>query len=136
MVAPNVSEPSASSHSDAPSDETPPEWTGFWRVRRWDGAAPAVPTYYVATPNTWDVVKQQSESNLHVAPHPILEIDGDTIVLKDEGAADDDAERWRAEVDGDTLRVTALTGPHAEAVGVADRIARDPRGATADASGR
>jgi hypothetical protein len=134
MTPPRPDEPNSDSNESAPNDAHP-DWAGFWRVRRWDGAAPAVPTYYVATPNTWDVVKHDTGPEPHVASHPILEVDGDTIVLKDEGAADEDAERWHVEVDGDSLRVTARTGPHAEAVGVAERVATDPRKIEPDASG-
>ncbi|WP_240328266.1 hypothetical protein [Salinibacter ruber] len=125
---------SASSSGRAAPGDARPDWAGFWRVRRWDGAAPAVPTYYAATPHTWDVVKHGTGPEPHVASHPILGVDGDTIVLKDEGAADEDAERWHVEVDGDTLRVTARTGPHAGAVGVAARMATDPRETEGDAS--
>lgn len=119
--------------SDAPT-ETSPNWVGFWRVRRWDGAAPDVPTYYVVTPDSWDVVKRDPPSDPYVAPHPILNVDGDTIVLKDEGAADEDAEQWGVDVEGEVLRVRARTGPHAGAVGVAERIATDPRETEADAT--
>ena len=134
MTPPRPDEPNSDSNESA-SNDAHPDWAGFWRVRRWDGAAPAVPTYYVATLNTWDVVKHDTGPEPHVASHPILEVDGDTIVLKDEGAADEDAERWHVEVDGDSLRVTARTGPHAEAVGVAERMATDPREIEPDASG-
>jgi hypothetical protein len=96
-------------------------------VHRWDGAAPSVPTYYVATTESWDVVTREANHDPYVAAHPILEIDDQTIVLKDEGTPDEQAERWRVEVDGDTLRVTALTGPHEGAVGVAERTDTDPR---------
>lgn len=117
--------------SDAPTDPSP-DWTGFWRVRRWDGAAPDVPTYYVATTDSWDVVKRDPHSDPQVAPHPILEVDGDTIILKDEGVPDEAAERWEVDVEDEALRVTAQTGPHAGAMGMAERIATDPRGMEAD----
>jgi hypothetical protein len=97
------------------------DWTGHWRVRRYDGAAPSVPTYYRATPQSWDVIKD-SDDGRHVARHPILEIDGDRIVLKDEGADDADAETWRVRVQDDQLRVVATTGPHDGAAGRAERI--------------
>jgi hypothetical protein len=95
-------------------------------VQRYGGSPPSVPTYYDATLDSWDVVKAE-ESGLYVAPHPILEVRGATIVLKDEGADDADRERWRAEVSDGTLRVTALTGEHEGAVGVAERIDEAPR---------
>jgi hypothetical protein len=114
-------------------DSVRPGWTGFWQVRRWDEAEPNVPTYYVATTESWDVVKHEPGHDPHVAAHPILEIDGQTIVLKDEETPDEDAERWQVEREGDTLRAMALTGPHAGAVGVADRISTDPRVPTSDA---
>lgn len=85
-----------------------------------------MPTFYDATEERWDVIKD-GESGLHVARHPILEIKGDVIVLKDEGTADEAAETWRAEVEGERLYVEARTGPHEGAVGVADRIGTDPR---------
>ncbi|WP_263787607.1 hypothetical protein [Salinibacter grassmerensis] len=125
-MPPGPDESDSAPDGSAPTDAHP-DWAGFWRVRRWDGAEPAVPTYYVATPNTWDVVKHDSGPEPYVASHPVLEVDGNAILLKDEGAADEDAEQWHAEVDGETLRVTAHTGPHADAVGVAERIATDPR---------
>jgi len=118
--------------SDASTD-TPPDWVGFWRVRRWGGSAPDVPTYYVATTESWDVVKRDTDPDPYVAPHPILEAGEQTIVLKDEGEADEHAERWDVEVEEETLRVTARTGPHEGAVGVAERIATDPRGTEANA---
>jgi len=110
-----------------PSADPSPDWVGYWRVRRWEEAAPDIPTYYVATTESWEVVKRAPHAEPYSAPHPILKVDGNVIVLKDEGAADEDAERWHVHVDGDTLRVTARTGPHAEAVGLAERIATDPR---------
>lgn len=105
-------------HEDRP-------WVGCWKVLRWDRESPAVPTYYVATPNSWDVVKIVDGSP-SAAPHPILEAGRETLVLKDEGADNADRERWRAEVSGDTLTVTARTGAHEGAVGVAERIQHDP----------
>ncbi|WP_233992766.1 hypothetical protein [Salinibacter altiplanensis] len=126
MTDPDPDE-SVSPSTSADPGAARPDWVGFWRVRRWDEAEPSVPTYYVATTESWDVVKRETGQEPHVAAHPILEIDGQTIVLKDEGTPDEDAERWRPEVDGDTLRVTARTGPHAESVGVAERMATDPR---------
>jgi hypothetical protein len=86
-----------------------------------------VPTFYVATTESWDVVTREANHDPYVAAHPILEVNGQTIVLKDEGVSDEQAERWRVEVDGDTLRVTALTGPHEGAVGVAERTDTNPR---------
>ena len=109
------------------SPEDAPDWVGFWRVRRWDGAAPSVPTYYVATTESWDVVEREAGHDPYVAAHPILEVNGQTIVLKDEGSPDEQAERWQVEVTGETLNVTALTGPHEGAVGVAERTDTDPR---------
>lgn len=103
-----------------------PAWAGHWRVRRYDGDAPSVPTYYRATSESWDVIKDE-ESGLHVARHPILEIDEERIVLKDEGADDADTEEWRVRVKDDELRVVAATGPHEGAVGIAERIEEDPR---------
>lgn len=106
-------------------------WVGYWQVLRWDGQSPAVPTYYVATPNTWDVVKDDGGTP-SVAPHPILEPGREAVVLKDEGADDTDRERWKVEVSGDRLTVTALTGPHEGAVGVAERISTRPVEAIGD----
>jgi hypothetical protein len=109
-----------------------PDWIGHWRVRRYDGAAPSVPTYYRATPQSWDVIKDE-DGGLHVARHPILDIEGERIVLKDEGADDADAEVWRARVQvdqpvrDDQLRVVATTGPHEGAVGIAERIEEVPQ---------
>jgi len=108
------------------SDSSTPVWVGHWRVRRYDGSPPSVPTYYRATPESWDVIKAE-ESGRYIARHPILEIDGNRIVLKDEGADDADAEEWQVRVQGDQLRVVAATGPHEGAVGVAERIEDDPR---------
>lgn len=105
----------------APSSASAPEWVGAWRVRRYNGERPSVPTFYRATPNRWDVIKDTAP-NRHVAPHPILEVRDDILLLKDEGEADANAERWRVEVQDDTLRVTSLTGPHEGAVGIADRL--------------
>lgn len=119
--------PSSSASGSAAGPEAgAPAWVGHWRVTRYGGAAPAVPTYYDATTASWDVVKDQTEG-WYTARHPILAVRGDVLVLKDEGAPDDAAERWRVEVDGDTVRVTALTGEHEGAVGVAERIDGDPR---------
>lgn len=117
-----ASKPSGDAPSDDPSS-TPdtPAWTGRWKVLRYEGQPPSVPTYYDVTLESWDVIKSQS-SGRHVARHPILEIDGATIVLKDEGEDDRDSEQWRAEVSDGKLRVTALTGPHEGAVGVARRV--------------
>jgi hypothetical protein len=104
-------------------------WTGHWRVMRYGGAAPDVPTYYVATPQSFDVVKD-TPGGLHVARHPILAVEpgdaGDTLRLKDEGAPDADAERWTAVVRDGQLRVTARTGPHAGAEGLARPTDTDP----------
>ncbi|PSQ97696.1 MAG: hypothetical protein BRD55_02195 [Bacteroidetes bacterium SW_9_63_38] len=107
------------------SDPEQPSWQGHWRVTQYGEETPAVPTYYAATAESWDVVKDQ-EDGWYTARHPILDIDGNVIVLKDEGVPDDEAERWRVEVQGDTVRVTALTGEHEGAVGVAERIDGDP----------
>ena len=118
------------SDSTTPDDDAP-AWAGYWRVTRYDGNAPSVPTYYAATPTSWDVVKDQDDG-WYTARHPILAVRGDVLVLKDEGTSDDAAERWRVQTDGDTVRVTALTGEHAGAVGVAERIDGDPRERVAD----
>ncbi len=109
-----------------PSEAARSPWQGYWRVTQYGGERPAVPTYYAATPESWDVVKDQ-EDGWYTARHPILDIDGNVIVLKDEGVPDTEAERWRVEVQDDTVRVTALTGEHEGAVGVAERIDGDPR---------
>lgn len=119
------------SEDDLPPADTDPEeatdlpWVGYWKVLRWDGQSPSVPTYYVATPDTWDVVKDDGDTP-SVAPHPILEPGREAVVLKDEGADDTDRERWEVEVSGDRLTVTALTGPHEGATGVAARIPTSP----------
>lgn len=96
------------------------DWVGRWRVRRYDGEVPSVPTYYDATPGSWDVITAGEE--VHVAPHPILDIREEVIILKDEGAADEAAERWAVQVEHGELRVTAETGPHEGVVGIAERI--------------
>lgn len=115
-----------SSTGDAPEgNDEGLRWTGYWKVLRWDGQPPVVPTYYVATPECWEVVKI-ADDDPATAPHPILEATRDTIVLKDEGADDTDRERWRVDVSDDRLTVTALTGPHDGAVGVAERIYTNP----------
>jgi len=132
MARPSAEDSASSPAGETASPENAPDWVGFWRVRRWDGAAPPVPTYYVATTESWDVVKRETGHEPYVAAHPILEIDGQTIVLKDEGEADENSERWCVEADEETLRVTALTGPHEGAVGVAERIDADPRKASPD----
>lgn len=116
----------SSSPSDPSSDGETPAWVGYWRVLRYGGASPSVPTYYDATEASWDVIKD-TETGLHVARHPILEINGASIVLKDEGASDAEAETWQVEVANDQLRVTAHTGPHEGAVGRAKRIDTDPQ---------
>ena len=122
----NDADPSAERAADA--ERLP--WVGYWRVRRYDGAAPSVPTFYEATPESWDVLKAEA-SGLHVARHPILDIHteaaGTRLVLKDEGAPDEEAEQWEVAVEGDQLRVHATTGPHAGAIGIAERMATDPR---------
>jgi len=105
---------------------SPPEWVGTWRVTSWDGDAPDAPTYYAATLESWDVITREAGADPYVAPHPILEAGTRHIVLKDEGEPDENAEQWRAEVEDGELRVTALTGPHAGAVGVAERTETDP----------
>lgn len=114
---------SASDSSD--SSSPPPDWVGAWKVVRYGGEPPAAPTYYDASTESWDVIKATDEG-LHEAPHPILAVRGDVLVLKDEGAPDADAERWRVDVQDDMVRVTALTGEHEGAVGVAKRIDYDP----------
>lgn len=120
------SEGASKPSGEAPSDDassTPdaPAWTGRWKVLRYEGEPPPVPTYYNVTIESWDVIKSQP-SGRHVARHPILEIDGATIVLKDEGEDDRDTEQWHVEVNDGELRVTARTGPHEGAVGVARRV--------------
>jgi len=122
-----------SSSERSSSDSDAPDWQGYWRVTHYGGQHPSVPTYYDVSPDSWDVVKDDDEG-WYEAEHPILAVRGDVLVLKDEGVPDDAAERWRVETNGDTLRVTALTGEHEGAVGVAERIDGDPRGRTADAS--
>jgi hypothetical protein len=114
------------------SDSRVPDWVGYWRVTQYGGETPAVPTYYAATPTSWDVVKDQDDG-WYTARHPILAVRGDVLVLKDEGEPDDAAERWRVETDGDTVHVTALTGEHEGAVGVAEQIDGDPREGLLDA---
>ena len=114
------------------SDSRVPDWVGYWRVTQYGGETPAVSTYYAATPTSWDVVKDQDDG-WYTARHPILAVRGDVLVLKDEGTSDDAAERWRVQTDGGTVRVTALTGEHEGAVGVAERIDGDPRERVADA---
>ena len=109
-----------------PSGDDRPAWVGWWRVVHYDGAVPDPPTYYDATLESWDVIKAEG-AGPYVARHPILEVRNGTLVLKDEGEPDDHAERWRVEVEGDRLRVTAVTGPHEGAAGVAERIDTDPR---------
>jgi len=116
--------------SPTPEDDAPP-WQGCWRVTQYGGDTPSVPTYYVATPTSWDVVKDQADG-WYEARHPILAVRGDVLVLKDEGEPDANAERWRIDVQDDAVRVTALTGEHEGAVGVAERIDGDPRGRAAD----
>lgn len=113
--------PSASSSSN-----DHPDWVGYWRVRRYDGATPGRPTFYDASPGSWDVIKD-AEAGLYEARHPILSVEEDILTLKDEGEPDDNLEQWRVTVDGDELRVTALTGPHGGAVGLAERIDTNPR---------
>jgi hypothetical protein len=134
MACPSPDDPAFPTGNEAASGDRP-DWIGHWRVRRWDGSVPSVPTYYVATTDSWDVVKRDAGRTPHIAAHPILEIDGQMIVLKDEGTPDERSERWRVEVDGQTLRVTALTGPHEGAVGVAERTDTDPRQAGPDDTG-
>ena len=112
--------PPSSSH-DAPYD-----WVGYWRVRRYDGATPGRPTFYDASPESWDVLTTR-DTGLYEARHPILAVEDDILVLKDEGEADENTERWRVVVEGNRVRVTALTGPHEGVVGLAERIDTDPR---------
>jgi hypothetical protein len=124
--------PADTSASDADAEEAADlPWVGYWKVLRWNGQSPAVPTYYVATQDTWDVVKDDGDA-LSVAPHPILEPGREAVVLKDEGADDTDRERWEIEVSGDRLTVTARTGPHEGATGVAERIPTGPFEAVGD----
>ena len=110
----------------SPSDDTSYDWVGYWRVRRYDSATPDRPTFYDTSPESWDVLTT-TDAGLYEARHPILSVENDLLVLKDEGDPDDNAERWRVAVDGDRVRVTALTGPHEGAVGLAERIDTDPR---------
>lgn len=119
---------SSGSSSSTPADPTdnPPRWVGYWRVLRYGGAPPDRPTYYDARSDFWDVIKDL-ENDLYVARHPILDIEGGTITLKDEGEPDANAETWRASVEDNQLRVVAATGPHEGAVGVAERIQTNPR---------
>lgn len=124
----SLSEAGSSNASSADS----PAWVGIWKVVRYGGEPPAVPTYYEATTARWDVIKVE-EQELHVAPHPILAVNDDILVLKDEGEPDIHAERWQVEVQEDTVRVTALTGEHEGAVGVAKRTDIDPREHHSDA---
>lgn len=119
--------PSSPEQSDPTSSEHDrPRWAGDWRVVRYGGEPPETPTYYDASRASWDVLTETA-SGLSVARHPILEIRANLLILKDEGEPDDAAERWRVEVEEGRLRVTAVTGPHEGAVGVADRIEYDPR---------
>lgn len=120
----NRSSPGASEPPDEHAGQ--PAWVGYWRVRRYDGDTPSVPTYYDASLDSWDVIKAEADG-MHVAAHPILEAQAGALVLKDEGAADRDAERWRVDVEGESVRVVAKTGPHVGAVGIAERIEDDPR---------
>ncbi len=117
-----MSSSSARSEPPPPDSSEPdrPPWAGHWRVIHYDGATPERPTYYDATPTSWDVLTQE-EDGLSVARHPILEIRRNRLVLKDEGEPDENTETWRVEVTDDHLRVTALTGPHEGAVGIAVR---------------
>lgn len=141
MTGPSSKRDASSSNSSGPvpasgRSDGNPDWVGHWRVLQYDGEAPSVPTYYRAALDSWDVIKA-GQTGMHLAPHPILEVREETIVLKDEGASDEDAERWRVEVedeqvgdeklDDGQLRVVAETGPHAGAVGIAKRIKEDPR---------
>lgn len=103
-----------------------PDWVGYWRVRRYDGATPDRPTYYDASPAGWTVLTAE-DSGLYAARHPILSVDGDVLTLKDEGDPDTNTERWRVVVEAERLRVTALTGPHEGAAGIAVRMDTDPR---------
>lgn len=107
--------------SSRPDSADAPDWTGTWRVLRYGGEAPDVPTYYRASRQSWDVIKDP-DGDRHVARHPILQIDGSTLILKDEGAPDDDRERWSVDVSGDRVTVTAETGPHHGAIGIAERV--------------
>jgi hypothetical protein len=120
---------STASHSSETNDSGDglPDWVGYWHVQSWDGHAPTAPTYYAATPESWDVVTWDGGPDPYVAPHPILDARSRRIVLKDEGEPDKNAEQWRAEVEDGVLRVTAVTGPHEGAVGVAERIDTNPR---------
>jgi hypothetical protein len=123
-------EPPADHEPAADHSPDEPAWTGAWRVLRYGGEEPSVPTYYAASTESWDVIQADASeaggSDPHVAPHPIVEVRGPVLVLKDEGAGPDEHERWRVEVDGGQLRVEALDGPHAGAVGIAEPMAADP----------
>jgi hypothetical protein len=110
----------------SPSHDESYDWIGYWRVHRYDGATPDRPTFYDASLDSWDVLTAK-DSGLYEARHPILAVKDDILTLKDEGEADENAERWRVSTDDDQLRVTALTGPHEGAVGLAERIDTDPR---------
>jgi hypothetical protein len=112
--------------SASPSSTDRPTWIGHWRVRRYGGARPDRPTFYDASPSSWDVIKAES-NGVYEARHPILSVEDNVLTLKDEGEPDENSEQWRVAVDGDELRVTALTGPHEGAVGIAERIDTDPR---------
>jgi len=125
LMTDSSSSASPPSPGDRPGDDSL-NWTGRWRVQRYGGEVPDAPTFYEATTESWDVIKVEP-SGLHVARHPILEIDGSVLLLKDEGAPDTETERWRVDVNGQQLRVVAETGEHAGAVGVAERTDADPR---------
>ena len=114
----------------SPSHDDSYDWVGYWRVRRYGGAPPERPTFYDASPDSWDVLTA-TDDGLYEARHPILSVENDVLVLKDEGEPDENTERWRVTADGDRVRVTALTGPHDGAVGIAERIDADPRSLTA-----
>jgi len=126
-MPPPDARPPPSSPGGTGADSSRPEWVGEWRVTSWDGDAPDAPTYYAVTLESWDVITHEAGADPYVAPHPILEAGTRRIVLKDEGEPDENAEQWRAELEDGVLRVRALTGPHAGAVGVAERTETDPR---------
>ncbi|PQJ34721.1 hypothetical protein BSZ35_09015 [Salinibacter sp. 10B] len=107
--------------------ESPPRWAGYWRVLRYNGTRPKPPTYYDASLTSWDVLTETSPSTLSVARHPILDIRDNILVLKDEGEPDENTEQWEIDLENERLRVTALTGPHEGATGLAERIDENPR---------
>ena len=120
---------STASHSSETNDSGDglPDWVGYWHVQSWDGHAPTAPTYYAATPESWDVVTWDGGPDPYVAPHPILDARSRRIVLKDEGEPDKNAEQWRAEGGDGGLRGKAATGAPEGAVGGGARIDTNTR---------